>query len=91
MEDARPRKLKLFERFRIRWCLQGETLPCGCLVARYEEWSGEILTIVDAPADTCRNRDHHADVVLADEPAPAWDSPELPMPDDAGRDRGARR
>ena len=35
-----------------------ETLPCGCLVGTYETYQGRIVTIVDAPAPTCRHPDH---------------------------------
>jgi hypothetical protein len=61
-----PRKLKLVERLQISRCLNGHQLTCGCLVGRYLTHGGQVLTVVDADADECRDRGHQVGFVIGD-------------------------
>lgn len=67
--------LGMMERLQLARCVLGRRLPCGCDVGLYEKMDGGILTIVDDPADTCPDRSHQADFVIAREPSPAFGRP----------------
>jgi hypothetical protein len=43
---------------RIRLALNSYSRPCGCLVGVYETYAGEVVEIVDARGEECRDRSH---------------------------------
>ena len=48
----------------LRRMLRSTRLSCGCSVGVYETYSGEVVQIVDARADSCREVVHEVDAVL---------------------------
>jgi len=48
----------------LRVTLGGRVLPCGCLVVRYETWRGDIVEVLDAHDDGCRERAHSNDSIV---------------------------
>jgi hypothetical protein len=52
------------ERLSIARCVSGGALPCGCIAGVYLTRAGRTLTVIDEPADHCRDRSHQADFVL---------------------------
>jgi hypothetical protein len=49
---------------RILRALGGRLLPCGCLVGRYETYSGRPVWILDAVAPSCDLPAHRPNAVL---------------------------
>ncbi len=49
---------------RILRALGGRLLPCGCLVGRYETYSGTPVWILDAVAPSCDLPAHRPNAVL---------------------------
>ena len=48
----------------LRMTLSGRVLPCGCLVGRYETWHGDVVEVLDARDDRCRERAHANDSIV---------------------------
>jgi hypothetical protein len=38
--------------------LSSRRLPCGCLLGIYETYDGRVVSIIDAHAEACGDRDH---------------------------------
>jgi hypothetical protein len=43
---------------RILRGVSSRLLPCGCLTGVYETYDGDIVTIVDAPSESCADPSH---------------------------------
>lgn len=54
---------------RIRWCLKGFVLPCGCVGGTYETYAGDTVSIIDAQASGCGDASHADGSVLPVVPA----------------------
>jgi hypothetical protein len=39
----------------LRELVDGELLPCGCLVGIYETWARQVVKIIDARGPACRH------------------------------------
>ncbi len=50
---------------RILRALGGRLLPCGCLVGRYETYTGATVWLVDAVAPDCHHPAHRPSAMLA--------------------------
>jgi hypothetical protein len=48
----------------VRQLLEGRVLSCGCLAGCYETWTKTVVTIIDAPADTCGVEGHVKNAVI---------------------------
>jgi hypothetical protein len=48
----------------VRELVEGRVLSCGCLAGCYETWTKAVVTIIDAPADTCRIEGHVKNAVI---------------------------
>ena len=67
MERPTARTLGIIERMQIVGRVQARALPCGCRIGRYVTLGRDLLTVVDEPHDTCRNRAHQTDVVIGED------------------------
>jgi hypothetical protein len=48
----------------LRALATGRVLPCGCIVGRYDTWSGRVIEVVDLAVDTCADG-HRANLILS--------------------------
>lgn len=48
----------------VRALAAGTVLPCGCIVGRYDTWSGRVIEVVDLARDACVHG-HRANLVLS--------------------------
>lgn len=53
------------ERAGMAFRLTTRRLSCGCEAGAVTLLDGSELTVIDEPADECRNRSHQADFVVA--------------------------
>ncbi len=54
-----------FTRRRIYRVLRGDQLPCGCVAGVYELYNGDILSVIDARAEGCRDPLHKPGIVVS--------------------------
>lgn len=66
MTRATGRMLTMVERSQLVHCQLVRRLACGCDVALYSTAAGRVLTVVESPEDSCRERAHQADFVIGD-------------------------
>ena len=57
-------RLSWTSRFRIRRCIAGGALPCGCSVGAYELRDGTNVWVVDEPDARCGRIAHRRNTIL---------------------------
>lgn len=62
--DLERHKLNWLSRHRVRCALHGDQLACGCIVGIYELYSGDVLSVIDARAPECADRQHQPHIVI---------------------------
>jgi hypothetical protein len=65
--DLERHKLNWLSRHRVRCALHGDQLACGCIVGIYELYSGDVLSVIDARAPECADRQHQPHIVIGRE------------------------
>jgi hypothetical protein len=68
MPSPTGRKLAWPRQWRLRRCVRGLTLPCGCLAGVYETYAGGVVAVVDVVGSSCDAPGHARNVVVS-EPA----------------------
>jgi hypothetical protein len=62
----------------LRSLIEGQTLPCGCLVGSYLTWGNQVVVLVDSQRATCGVARHRLNAVLwASTSVAALERPEL--------------
>ena len=67
MRSTTGRKLAWPRQWRLRRCVRGMTLPCGCLTGVYETYAGGVVAVVDVVGPSCNTPGHARNVVVWEE------------------------